>query len=79
MDINLRPAEKAAVVTPSDSVDLTRKAYKGLWVGVAGAIKVTTVGGSTVTFTGVPVGLFPVAVKRVWATGTTATTMLALS
>ena len=42
-------------------------------------LKVLTVGGDEVTFTAVPVGTFvPVQVLRVFATGTTATNIVAL-
>lgn len=79
MDLTLRPARHAVAVTPSDTVDLTAPATKGLYVGVSGAVKVKLMSGQDATFTAVPVGFFPVSVKRVFATGTTATTMLALS
>lgn len=68
----------AAVVTPSDTVNLP-VAARALWVGGTGAVKVDTVGGQTVTFTAVPAGVrLPVQVKRVYAAGTSATLMLAL-
>ncbi|MFG1247604.1 spike base protein, RCAP_Rcc01079 family [Xanthobacter flavus] len=71
------PARHAAAVAPSDSVDLTYAA-RGLWVGVGGAVTVTTMGGETVSFT-VPAGsLLPVEVARVWSSGTTATALVAL-
>lgn len=78
MDATLRNATKAVAVTPSDSADLARNAIKGLYVGTTGNVKVTTVGGLTVTFNTVPVGFFPVQVKRVWSTGTTASNIIAL-
>ena len=50
-----------------------------LYVGGAGDLKVSTVGGDEVTFTGLVAGQFiPVNVLRVWATGTTATFIIAL-
>ena len=50
-----------------------------LYVGGAGNLKVLTVGGDEVTLTAVPVGTFvPVNVLRVFATGTTATNIVAL-
>lgn len=79
MDTQLRNAKRAVLVTPSDTVDLTKPAHKGLYIGVSGAVRITTVGGSDVTFTAVPVGFFPVTAIRVWATGTTATNIIALS
>lgn len=70
----------AVAVTPSDAADLPTSPAKGLWVGGAGAVKVTLINGNTVTFSGIPAGtLLPIVVTRVFATGgTTATLMLAL-
>lgn len=67
----------AVPVTPDDATDLVDGA-RSLVVGTAGALKVTTLAGSVRTYTGVPAGLFPVAVRRVWATGTTASNILAV-
>ncbi len=72
------PAAHAVAVTPSNSVDLTTAA-RALYIGVAGDVKVDMVGGETaVTFTAVPVGFLPVRVTRVYATGTTATGIVAV-
>jgi hypothetical protein len=77
-------AGRAAAVTPSDTVNIpavTGGSNNGcvLYVGGAGNLKVLTVGGDEVTFTAVPVGTFvPVQVLRVFATGTTATSIVAL-
>jgi len=50
-----------------------------LYVGGVGNLKVLTVGGNEVTFTDVPTGTFvPVQVLRVFATGTTATNIVAI-
>lgn len=49
-----------------------------LYVGESGDLKVTTIGGSTVTFRKVPIGFVPVQVKKVWATDTTAQNIIAL-
>lgn len=70
------PASRAAAVTPNDAADLVVHA-RSLWVGGFGNVAVVTVGGDTVTFTGVS-GLLPVRVKRVLATGTTATGIVAV-
>ena len=73
------PARRAAAVTPSDAVDLTTYA-KALYVGAAGNVRVLTVGGEdadAVTFANHPVGWLPVQVRRVLATGTTATQIVA--
>jgi hypothetical protein len=77
-------AGRAAAVTPSDTVNIpavTGGTNNGcvLYVGGTGTLKVTTIGGDDVTFTGVPTGTFiPVHVVRVWATGTSATSIVAL-
>jgi hypothetical protein len=70
----------AFAITTSNTVDLPH-ATTGIWVGVTGAIKVDMVGdgtgnGGTVTFSAVPVGWFVVRATRVYATGTTATTLI---
>jgi hypothetical protein len=71
------PASNAASVTPSDTVDLPT-ASKRLWVGGAGNVKVNTVGGSTVTYTGVLAGSYLIVrASRVYATLTTATNIVA--
>jgi hypothetical protein len=72
-------ATDALAVTPSDSTDLARYSTTGLYVGVTGDVKVTLNDGSTVTFTSLASGIIhPIAVKRVWATGTTATNIMAV-
>lgn len=70
-------AYDAAAVTPSDSVDI--RPTRALFVGVAGNIKVDMALGTTLTFTDVQAGsILPVQVKRVYSTGTTATSIVAL-
>jgi len=50
-----------------------------LYVGLAGNLKVLTVGGDEIQFTGVPTGSFlPVHVLKVFATGTDAQNIVAL-
>lgn len=69
--------EDAAAVTPNDSADLSN--YSVIFVGGPGNVKVTTAQGTQVTFSGVQAGgVLPVRVRRVWATGTTATLMTAV-
>lgn len=72
-----RPADHAAAVTPSDTEDLTYTA-RALYIGVSGDVKVLTLGGEAVTFSNVPEGILPVRVERVYSTGTTATSLVAL-
>lgn len=70
-----------AAVTPADGSDLPKSGL--LYVGGTGAVKVDTIGGDTLTFSGVPAGQYlgapcPIRVKKVYATGTTATNMVAV-
>jgi len=73
----LVPIANAASVTPSDTVDLSTPSRQ-LFIGTGGNLKVTLLGGQTLTYTNVPSGAdFPRRVVRVWATGTTATNIIA--
>jgi hypothetical protein len=72
-------AGNANAITPSDTVNLTGGPVV-LYIGVTGNISVLTAGGDTATFVDVQAGsVLPVRVKRVNSTGTTASSMLALS
>lgn len=71
------PARNAAPVTPDDNSDLP-VAARSLYVGAPGDVRITTVGGDMVTFTGVPAGVLPVRTARVHATGTTAAGIIAI-
>jgi len=67
----------AAAVTPSDTANLITPAV--IYVGVSGAVKVTTAQGTDITFAGVPAGfVIPLQVRRVWSTGTTASSLVAI-
>jgi hypothetical protein len=69
----------AAAVTPADGSNLANPATRGLWVGGAGNVKVDCIGGGTVTFNTVAAGTWlKVAAVKVYATGTTATNIVAL-
>jgi hypothetical protein len=71
-------ASVASAVTPNDSTDLTTVA-QGIYIGGAGDLKVDMADSGTVTFSGLPAGVFlPIIVKRVYSTGTTATNIIAL-
>ena len=73
------PAGWAEAVTPSDTVDLAYTS-RGIYVGVTGNVALITEEGNTVTFTAVPAGTtLAVKATRILATGTTATSLLALS
>lgn len=49
-----------------------------LYVGETGDMKVVTIAGQTVTFRKVPIGFFPVQVKKVFKTGSTVDDIIAL-
>lgn len=64
-------------VTPNDSADLGN-VTRGIMISAAGDLKITTWGGSTITLTALTAGVIhPIRVKRVFATGTTATGIVA--
>lgn len=70
-------ANDAVVVAVSDTVADPNGPFYSLYVGVAGgAIKLTTLLGSDVTLTAVPLGILKIGCTRVWSTGTTATAAL---
>tara|TARA_R110000803_G_scaffold68183_2_gene129931 strand:- start:5775 stop:6032 length:258 start_codon:yes stop_codon:yes gene_type:complete len=77
-------AGRAALVTPSDTTNIpsvTGGTNNGcaLYIGLPGNIRVKTVGGDDVIFTGVYAGqFFPVNVLQVYNTGTTAGEIVAL-
>ena len=78
MNINDITATDAALVTRSDSADLPRSSLS-LYIGGAGNVRVTTVQGTDIVFTAVPVGtVLPIQARRVWLTNTTATLIVAL-
>lgn len=77
----------AADVTPSDTVNIPSVATQDgtgnngcvLYVGTGGDVRVMTASGADVTFSNIQSGQFvPVQVKKVFASGTTATDILAL-
>lgn len=74
---------KAVPVVTSDTVDFTvqgtgRKLCDALYVGGAGIVVAVFEDGTTVSFTAVAGEILPIAIKRVNATTTTATLMVAL-
>jgi hypothetical protein len=74
------PPDEAAAVVTSDSADIPGIPANGadLYVGVAGDVKVDMNLGGTVTFKAAPVGRMNIRVRRVYATGTAATFIVAL-
>jgi len=72
------PAASAVAITPDNSTDLTNHT-RGIYVGATGTLKVDMVTGGTVTFVDPAAGVVhPLRVKRVYATGTTATGIIGL-
>ena len=80
-------AYRAAVVTTNNNANIPNVSTEDgsgnngcvLFIGTGGDIKVKTAGGDEVTFTNVADGtFFPVQVVRVFATGTTASEIIAL-
>jgi hypothetical protein len=72
------PAKRYVAVTPHDSTDLTVDA-RGLYVGTAGNVVAVSTSGDVVTFTNVQAGtILPINVRRVNATSTTASNIVAL-
>jgi hypothetical protein len=70
-------ARRAVAVTPSDATSF--EPTRGLYIGAAGNVAVSMVDGGNATFVGVAAGsVLPVQVTKVLATGTTATSVLAL-
>ena len=64
-------------ITPSDTADLTEACW-AIYVGTSGDIRIKTLRGTVVTLSAVPAGVLPVGAARVYATGTTATSLLAV-
>ena len=70
-------AYDAAAVTLSDSTELAPT--RALYIGGSGNLKVTMAYGTDVTFSGLSAGsILPIQVTKVWATGSTATLVVAL-
>jgi hypothetical protein len=77
MQSDRSPAESAIAVTTSDTVEIA--VTRGLYIGVGGNVVVVMADGRQVTFTGVLAGtVYPLQVKQVRSTSTTATNIVAL-
>ena len=75
------PAYSGAAVTPSDSTDLPNTARFVHVAGTGGTIAVTFAGMTSGTHVGIYVaqgGVFEGLITRIWSTGTTATSVIAL-
>ena len=65
------------VVTPSDvALDELPEVPRGLYVGVAGDVSLKDMAGNTVLFKAMPVGWHAMRFRQIFATATTATTMV---
>jgi hypothetical protein len=87
-----QPARNNIAVTPSDTRDVTNPSgdnapyyAKALYIGVTGNVAVVASGdksnsgqGTPVIYVSVPVGWFPIQIRRVMATNTTATNIVGL-
>ena len=72
------PPTDAQSVGGGADVDL-KTVTRAIYVGGAGNVKVQMLSGVDVTFTAVPVGTYlPIRVKKIYATGTSASAILAL-
>lgn len=71
-------AEEYVSVTPDDAADLPLGAARAIYVGVAGAVVLKDRFGHTVTLISGGEQYHPLWVTRIFATGTTATNILAL-
>ena len=80
MQQDTSPAEKAIAVVPSDTAPLAIAA-RALYIGMGGNLSVTLIGqAGTITFVGVLAGtILPIAARSVLATGTTASSIVALA
>ena len=71
------PASHLEEVIPSDTANLSNVS-RALNVAISGAVRITTCGGDIATVTIAAGTAFPVRACRVWATGTTATGIVAM-
>lgn len=71
------PATRATPVVPNDGQDLGH-ICSALYVGTIGDVRLVTFGFETVTFVAAS-GIIPIRARRVLASGTTASGILALS
>jgi hypothetical protein len=63
----------AYAITASDTVDDPNGPFTELVIGGAGNVKVTTEGGTAVTYAAVAGQRIQLRIRRVWSTGLTAT------
>ena len=76
------PGFDMVAVTQSDTVADPAGPFRGIFIGVAGILKFTTLGGTDVTLQSgeLAVGVIhPIRVARVWSTITTATAIYGIT
>jgi hypothetical protein len=71
------PAQFAAAITPSDSVNFATPT-RAIYVGSAAGNIVAIINDTAITFKLVPIGVLPIQATRVNSTGTTSTDLVAL-
>jgi hypothetical protein len=71
------PPSDLIAVAPSDSTDLAHVS-RAINVATAGTVRVTTRAGTTASISVAAGIIVPIRVRRIWATGTTATGIVAL-
>lgn len=72
------PAGTLIAVTPSDTADLAVGATRAIHVGTAGTLAVVDMNGNAAVLRSLDGQYHPVRVRRILATGTTATDIVAL-
>ena len=73
------PSNTYRAITPSDSTDFVEGICRGVYVGGAGDIVAIDESGTAVTFVGTLAGtILPIKARRVNATNTTASDLIAL-
>ncbi len=71
-------ATKIALITPADDVDNIPAGTRALWIGTAGDLSIADLTGTIHVAVPVLAGIFPLSVKGVRSTGTTAADIYAL-
>jgi hypothetical protein len=72
------PATTLNIVTPSDDADLPTGTTRAIHVGTAGTVAVVDMNGNVATLASLDAQYHPVRVRRILATGTTATGIVAM-
>ncbi|MGB0873594.1 MAG: spike base protein, RCAP_Rcc01079 family [Solirubrobacterales bacterium] len=75
----IHPITNAAAANQSDTVDLTNGPCRCLYVGVAGDVRILTLGDEDVTLGNLAAGMVhPIGARRVFVSDTSATGIIAL-